>query len=200
MTLLEVWVATGASGPVLVLAGDADFTSVTRLDEVLTAPISGQAVQLTIDATNLRSADSASVRTLVVAAMKVRTQDGSVTLLNPQPPVARSWTCCALTRCSPSDAGQCVMPNRTPAQTVADDRLMGGLPSPFGSSKIYFPNGPGLTHGIDCLPTGRNRRSDQSPAPRGALVLVGHVVIGAGGVNRRHDRQGGRRGDVPVGA
>jgi anti-anti-sigma factor len=89
VTLLEVWVAAGASGPVLVLAGEADFTSVTRLDEALTAPISGQAVQLTIDATNLRYADSASIRTLVVAAMKVRTQEGSVTLLNPQPPVAR---------------------------------------------------------------------------------------------------------------
>jgi hypothetical protein len=42
MSLLEVWVATGASGPVLVLAGEADFTSVTRLDEALTAPISGR--------------------------------------------------------------------------------------------------------------------------------------------------------------
>jgi hypothetical protein len=29
---LEVSVATGASGPVLVLAGEADFTSITRLD------------------------------------------------------------------------------------------------------------------------------------------------------------------------
>ena len=54
MSLLEVSVAAGASGPVLVLAGEADVTSVTRLDEVLTARISGQAVQLTIDATNLR--------------------------------------------------------------------------------------------------------------------------------------------------
>ena len=54
MTLLDVWVATGASGPVLVLAGEADFTFVAWLDEALTAQISGQAVQLTIDATNLR--------------------------------------------------------------------------------------------------------------------------------------------------
>ena len=89
MTLLDVWVATGASGPVLVLAGEADFTSVARLDEALTGQISGQAVQLTIDATNLRYADLASIRTLVEAAMKVGTRNGSVTLLNPQPPVAR---------------------------------------------------------------------------------------------------------------
>ena len=56
MTLLKVWVATGASGPILVLAGEADFTSVTRLDEALTAQISGQPVQLTIDVSNLRGA------------------------------------------------------------------------------------------------------------------------------------------------
>ena len=46
-------------------------------------------MQLTIDAANLRYADSASMRTLVMAAMKVRTRAGSVTLLDPQPPVAR---------------------------------------------------------------------------------------------------------------
>jgi anti-anti-sigma factor len=86
---LEVSIATGASGPVLVLAGEADFTSITRLDEALTAQTPWQAVQLTIDAANLRYADSASMRTLVMAAMKVRTRAGSVTLLDPQPPVAR---------------------------------------------------------------------------------------------------------------
>jgi stage II sporulation protein AA (anti-sigma F factor antagonist) len=86
---LDVSVVTGASGPVLVLAGEADFTSVTRLDEALTAQISGQAVQLTIDASNLGYVDSASMRTLMRAAMKVRSLGGSVTVLNPQPAVAR---------------------------------------------------------------------------------------------------------------
>ena len=89
MSSLEVSIAAGASGPVLVLAGEADVTSITRLDEALTAQISGQAVQLTIDAANLRYADSASMRTLVMAAMKVKTRAGSVTLLDPQPSVAR---------------------------------------------------------------------------------------------------------------
>jgi anti-anti-sigma factor len=89
VSLLEVSVAAGASGPVLVLTGEADVTSIARLDTVLAAQISGQAVQLTIDATNLRYVDSASVTTLVMAAMKVRTRNGSVTLLNPQPAVAR---------------------------------------------------------------------------------------------------------------
>ena len=60
-----------SAASVLVLAGEADFTSVARLDEALTGQISGQAVQLTIDATNLRYADLASIRTLVEAAIKV---------------------------------------------------------------------------------------------------------------------------------
>lgn len=91
MTLssLQVSVVSGESGLVLVLAGEADLTSITRLDEALAAQVSGQGVRLTIDATNLRFADTASVRTLAVAAIKARAQAGSVTLLNPQPPVAR---------------------------------------------------------------------------------------------------------------
>ena len=89
MSSLEVRSLQGRPAPVLVLAGEADVTTITRLDEALTAQISGQAVQLTIDAANLRYADSASMRTLVMAAMKVRTRAGSVTLLDPQPPVAR---------------------------------------------------------------------------------------------------------------
>ena len=44
--LLKVSVAAGASGPVQVLAGEADVTSVTRLDEVLTARTASPACQL----------------------------------------------------------------------------------------------------------------------------------------------------------
>jgi anti-anti-sigma factor len=86
---LEVSVAAGRSGPVVVLAGEADVTSVRCLAEALAAPAAEQAVRLTVDATDLRYADSASMRTLVMAAEKIRTGDGTVTLLNPQPPVAR---------------------------------------------------------------------------------------------------------------
>jgi anti-anti-sigma factor len=91
MTLssLQVSVVSGEAGPILVLAGEADLTSIARLDEVLTAQLSGQAVRLTIDATNLRFADTASVRTLAMAAIRAKTGASSVTLLNPQPPVAR---------------------------------------------------------------------------------------------------------------
>ena len=42
VSLLDVSVATGTSGPVLVLTGEADVTSGTRLDKALTAQISGR--------------------------------------------------------------------------------------------------------------------------------------------------------------
>ena len=87
--MLTVSVASAESGPVLVLAGEADVTSVERLDQALDGLLAGQAVRLTIDATDLRYVDSAAMRALMTAAMKARTQDGGVTLLNPQPPVAR---------------------------------------------------------------------------------------------------------------
>ena len=44
---------------------------------------------LEVSVATAASADSASMRTLVMAAMKARTRAGSVTLLNPQPAVAR---------------------------------------------------------------------------------------------------------------
>ncbi|HEY2289044.1 MAG TPA: STAS domain-containing protein [Streptosporangiaceae bacterium] len=89
MSSLQVSVVSGESGPVLVLAGEADLTSITRLDEALTAHLSGQTVRLTIDATNLRFADLASVRSLATAARKASSRAGSVTLLNPQPPIVK---------------------------------------------------------------------------------------------------------------
>ena len=58
MSLPEVSVEAGDLGPVIVLAGDADSSSVTQLNEVLTAQVSGRTRHLTIDATNLRSIDS----------------------------------------------------------------------------------------------------------------------------------------------
>lgn len=73
----------------LVLVGEADVISAARLDEALTTQASGHGVWLTFDATNLRCVDSAWMRTLVVAAMAITAWDGTVTLLNPQPPAAR---------------------------------------------------------------------------------------------------------------
>src|SRR6201989_1490953 len=68
VSLPEVSVEAGDLGPVIVLAGDADSSSVTQLNEVLIAQVSGRTRHLTIDATNLRSIDSATAQTLMLAA------------------------------------------------------------------------------------------------------------------------------------
>lgn len=72
MSALEVSVTTGSSGPVVVLAGEADVTSAVRLDQALAAQVGGRAVKLTIDATDLRYADSASMRTLLIGGRGLR--------------------------------------------------------------------------------------------------------------------------------
>ncbi len=54
-----------------------------------TGQLAGGTRQLTIDASGLRFADSASIRALVLAARTLQGQGGSLVLLRPQPPVAR---------------------------------------------------------------------------------------------------------------
>ena len=48
-----------------------------------------RALELTIDASDLRFADTASIRALVLAAGTVDERDGRLVLLRPQRPVAR---------------------------------------------------------------------------------------------------------------
>jgi anti-anti-sigma factor len=89
VSLLEVSVEAGDLGPVVVLAGDADDSSATQLDEVLIAQVSARATHLTIDATNLRFIDPATAQTLMLAALIVMVQGGSTVLVNPQEPVLK---------------------------------------------------------------------------------------------------------------
>jgi hypothetical protein len=74
VSLLEVSVEAGDLGPVIVLAGDADNSSVTQLNEALTAQVSGRTTHLTSDATNPRSIDPATAQTLMLAALIVMVQ------------------------------------------------------------------------------------------------------------------------------
>ena len=87
MSLLEVSVQAGNLGPVIVLAGDADGSSATQLNEALTAQVSGRTTHLTIDATDLRSIDPATAQALMLAALIVMVQGGGTVLVNPQEPV-----------------------------------------------------------------------------------------------------------------
>jgi anti-anti-sigma factor len=113
LSLLEVSAETGNLGPVIVLAGDADGSSATQLDEVLTSVVSGRTVHLTIDATNLRSVDPATAQTLTLAALIVMVQGGSTVLVNPREPVLKMLN---HTRATEMFAIQ----NRTPAEIAPD--------------------------------------------------------------------------------
>jgi stage II sporulation protein AA (anti-sigma F factor antagonist) len=86
---LQATVAAGESGPVLILSGESDLMSAGRLSELLAAQLSAGACSLTIDVSELRFADSASVRALVLAAKTLRERGGSLVLIRPQSAVAR---------------------------------------------------------------------------------------------------------------
>jgi anti-anti-sigma factor len=87
---LEASVTAGESGPVIVLSGEADLTSLAHLEEVITAQLSTGAPELTVDLSGLTFIDSVSARTLLLAAKALRQRGGHMVLLGPQRPVART--------------------------------------------------------------------------------------------------------------
>jgi anti-anti-sigma factor len=86
---LTASVAAGESGPVIVLSGEADLTTAGQLSALITAQLSRGTRQLTIDVSGLWFADSASVRTLVLAAKTLKERGGNLVLLRPQEPMIR---------------------------------------------------------------------------------------------------------------
>ena len=89
---LTASVAAGESGPVIVLAGEADLNSAGQLAALISAQVALGTRQLTVDLSGLRFADSATVRTLALAARTLRQRGGDMVLLSPQQPVARILT------------------------------------------------------------------------------------------------------------
>ena len=90
MSLLEISVAAGESGPVVTLSGEADVTTVAELSEALTAQLAVGARHLTVDLSGLRFADSAVIRELVMADRRLKDRGGGLELANPRPAVARA--------------------------------------------------------------------------------------------------------------
>jgi anti-anti-sigma factor len=74
---------------VVVLSGEADFTCLAELSAVISGQLSGGTRRLTIDVSGLRFADTASIRTLILAARALKERNGSLILLHPQRPVAK---------------------------------------------------------------------------------------------------------------
>ena len=82
-------VSAGESGPVITLSGETDVSTVAELSELVTAQLAGGTLHLTIDASGLRFADSASVRVLALAARTLQQRGGGLVLLRPQQVIAR---------------------------------------------------------------------------------------------------------------
>jgi anti-anti-sigma factor len=118
--LLEVSVAAGDLGPIVVLAGEADRSSVTQLNGVLTAQVSARTRYLTIDATNLRSIDQTTAQALMLAALIVMVQGGRAVLVNPQEPVLQVLNRSRVTE-------MFTVQDRTPAQIAPDGSMDGGF-------------------------------------------------------------------------
>jgi len=119
VNLLEVSAEAGDLGPVIVLAGDADGSPATELDEALTVQVSPRTTHLTIDVTNLRSLDPATAQTLMTAALMVMVQGGSTVLVNPQEPVLKMLS-------HTRTAEMFTIQARTPAGTAPDASAASG--------------------------------------------------------------------------
>ena len=148
-----------------VLAGEADFTSITRLDEAHRPDI-----QAGGSADNRHSGPALRRfgvdENVGAGAMKVRTQAGSVTLLGPQPPVARVLDLLCVDECSRSGAEQRVRLARTPARTVADGRLGGRTTSRSDEPGLFSAERAGshATAGRPLLkPSGTHHLSGRYP-------------------------------------
>ncbi len=74
----------------ITLSGESDLTSVARVSALIPGQLPAWTLELTIDVSGLRFADSASIRTLVLAARTLKERGGRLVLLHPQPPVARA--------------------------------------------------------------------------------------------------------------
>ena len=92
MNLLDIRVAPGDAGPVVMLSGEADMTTRTQLEDALNAQITAGARILTVDLSGLRFADSATIGVLTATARTLKVQGGRLDLVNPQPGLAHMLT------------------------------------------------------------------------------------------------------------
>ena len=118
--MAEASIAAGDPGPVVVLAGQADRSSVSQLNEVLTAQVSARTRCLTIDATHLRSIDQTTAQALMLAALIVLVQGGRAVLVNPRELVLQ-----VLNRSHVTE--MFTVQDRAPAQTAPEGQMDGGF-------------------------------------------------------------------------
>jgi anti-anti-sigma factor len=79
MSMLHAAVTAGPSGPVIVLAGEADLTTAAELSQLLAGQLDGGTTRLT----GLRFADSAAIRELIQAHRAITQRGGTLELTRP---------------------------------------------------------------------------------------------------------------------
>jgi len=187
VSLLQTSVTAGASGPLIVLSGVADISTITQLSGVITSQLSEITRQLMIDASGLRFADSAAVALLLLVARTLKGQGGTMVLIRPQPAVARAVTL--------ADPGQIILIQgrtpRTPESEGGGGSLELGprcrdLPSIPGSAGAAWtarsPGHGGWPRCIGCLrAAGFTRISLTSPQGVGLVAEAAQDVVGAAG-------------------
>ena len=89
MSRFRASVSAGESGPVITLSGEVDLSTIAELSDLVTAQLATGTASLTIDASGMSFADSASMRVLMLAAMTLRKRGGGLALLRPQPALGR---------------------------------------------------------------------------------------------------------------
>lgn len=90
--MLDALVTAGACGPLIVLSGVADISTIAQLTGMITDQLSQCTRCLMIDVSGLHFADSMSIWVLLLVARTLKTQGGSMVLIQPQPAVARMLT------------------------------------------------------------------------------------------------------------
>jgi anti-sigma B factor antagonist len=92
VTQLDIHVTATEAGPLMALSGEADVTTVERLQEALNERITPTTRVLLVELSGLRFADSATIGALIGAARRLKAQGGRLDLLNPQPALDRMLT------------------------------------------------------------------------------------------------------------
>jgi anti-anti-sigma factor len=90
--MLDALVTADACGSLIVLSGVADISTIAQLTGMITAQLSQCTRCLMIDVSGLNFADSMSIWVLLLVARTLKTQGGSMVLIQPQPAVARMLT------------------------------------------------------------------------------------------------------------
>ena len=74
---LQASVEAGPSGPVITLSGEADLTTVAGVSALICGQLAAGTVELTIDVSGLRFADTASIRALLGADQMLTIREGT---------------------------------------------------------------------------------------------------------------------------